>query len=436
MSKNELGNSVIDGLKEGKIEHMFHENLMTSAVKVTIIIPIYNSECYLDECLKSVLQQNFNNYEVICIDDGSEDNSREIVKKYAERYEFIKIIFHEKNRGLSAARNTGLKNACGKYVLFLDADDMIVPETLEELYQCAEQYNLDNIYFNMKKIYETEMQHMQSVDNPEYRHYDGVYSGQEMFCRFAEEKKMKIEACRQFFKRDFLTENSLTFYEGILHEDCLFSFLCAMKAQKVKNINKEYYIYRQHKGSIMSTISERRMQSTFIVILEIFKYWNRNKFTDSVNCAILYYLEEQFSTFGYYKNMCQDYKELEIGSFAEKNIYRLMMGSLKKKKYASLSDEKIEKLRMARYIIIFGAGRAAIDIIKILQGENINIDAVAVSDLDVSSKTVCGLDVMEIKNLMQYKNIATVIIGVTNKYRQEVEKQLTNMGFDSLMMID
>ena len=238
MSKNELGNSVIDGLKEGKIEHMFHENLMTSAVKVTIIIPIYNSECYLDECLKSVLQQNFNNYEVICIDDGSEDNSREIVKKYAERYEFIKIIFHEKNRGLSAARNTGLKNACGKYVLFLDADDMIVPETLEELYQCAEQYNLDNIYFNMKKIYETEMQHMQSVDNPEYRHYDGVYSGQEMFCRFAEEKKMKIEACRQFFKRDFLTENSLTFYEGILHEDCLFSFLCAMKAQKVKNINK------------------------------------------------------------------------------------------------------------------------------------------------------------------------------------------------------
>ena len=88
------------------------------------------------------------------------------------------------------------------------------------------------------------------------------------------------------------------------------------------------------------------------------------------------------------------------------------------------------------FIIIFGAGRAAIDIIKILQGENINIDAVAVSDLDVSSKTVCGLDVMEIKNLMQYKNIATVIIGVTNKYSQEVEKQLTNMGFDSLMMID
>ena len=145
---------------------------------------------------------------------------------------------------------------------------------------------------------------------------------------------------------------------------------------------------------------------------------------------------QSLSTFGYYKNMCQDYKELEIGSFAEKNIYRLMMGSLKKKKYASLSDEKIEKLRMARYIIIFGAGRAAIDIIKILQGENINIDAVAVSDLDVSSKTVCGLDVMEIKNLMQYKNIATVIIGVTNKYSQEVEKQLTNMGFDSLMMID
>ena len=128
---------------------------------------------------------------------------------------------------------------------------------------------------------------------------------------------------------------------------------------------------------------------------------------------------------------------METGEdFAEKNIYRLMMGSLKKKKYASLSDEKIEKLRMARYIIIFGAGRAAIDIIKILQGENINIDAVAVSDLDVSSKTVCGLDVMEIKNLMQYKNIATVIIGVTNKYRQEVEKQLTNMGFDNLMMID
>lgn len=405
-------------------------------VKISVIIPIYNAEKYLIECLESVLKQTFREYEIICIDDGSNDGSKEIVTKYVDEYDFIKMICHEKNRGLSVARNTGLKNSIGKYVFFLDSDDMIIPETLEELYQCAEQNDLDNIYFNMKRIYEPEMEHMRDKQRLEYSDYEDVYNGQEMFCHFAAEKKMKIEAWRQFYRKDFLIENEIYFYEGILHEDNLFSFLCAMKAQRVMNINKEYYIYRQHSGTIMSTMSEYKMKSVYIILLEIFRYWNNSIFPDSVNHAISYYFEALYSAFIYYKNLCQDYRNLEVGSYAEKELYKLIIGDHAQKNIASLSKEKIEKLKETKYIIVFGAGRAAMDIIQTLQKENISIYAVAVSNVEVSSKVICGLDVSEIKSLLEYRSIATIVIGVTRKYCNEVKEQLLSMGFSHLMLID
>lgn len=404
--------------------------------KISIVIPIYNSEKYLADCLDSVLRQTFKEYEVVCVDDGSKDSSKKIAESYAKKFKAFRIIFHHKNRGLSAARNTGLRNSEGKYVFFLDSDDMIMPETLEELYQCAEKNNLDEIYFNMRKIYDSEMKHIQDKRTLKYRDYEDIYNGQEMFSNFAVEKNLKIEAWRQFYRKDFLQKNEIWFYEGILHEDNLFSFLCAMKAQRVMNINKEYYIYRQHGGSIMSTMNQQRMQSIYIVLLEIFKYWSDNDFSNSVNCAILFYFEHLFSTFLYYKNICQNNENMEIGNYAERSLYKLLTGNYVQKKYASLSKDKISRLRETKYVIVFGAGRAAIDVIEILQREKININAVAVNNVEVSSKIICGLAVIEIKELLEYRNAATVIVGVTDKYCKEVSDQLTDMGFKHLMLID
>ncbi len=129
-------------------------------VKISIIIPVYNTEKYLRQCFESVFRQTFSEYEIICVNDGSTDSSQEIIEMYKERNDFIKNITYKKNYGPSIARNAGLKVATGKYILFLDSDDMILPETLEGLYKCSEQNELDIIYFDMHKIYEKDIEQL------------------------------------------------------------------------------------------------------------------------------------------------------------------------------------------------------------------------------------------------------------------------------------
>ncbi len=403
-------------------------------IKVSVIVPIYNVEKYVAQCLESIQRQTLDSFEILCIDDQSTDNSMKIVEKYAAIDNRIKIIKHNKNRGLSAARNTGLENAKGKYIYFLDSDDMIIPETLEELFICAEKNELDEIYFNMKKVYESELKELEGVYKKIYYDYPEIYTGQELFCLFTQDQTNKIEVWRQFYRRSFLLENKICFYEGILHEDAIFSFLCAMKAKRVMNINKEYYLYRQRKNSIMYSLNENRAKSMYIVLTKIFIYWNTHVFSDEVNKAIRFYFEGLYSNFSYYKDCCKMGERLGVGTYAEKSLYALLLK--KEQRYATLSEAKILKLKKEKHIIIFGAGRAARQIIQTLQKENISIDAVAVSDTEVTAENICGLKVKKIDELLEYKTSSIVVLGVTKKYCKEVEEQLINLGFENLMLSD
>ncbi len=403
-------------------------------IKVSVIVPIYNVEKYVAQCLESIQKQTLDSFEILCIDDQSTDNSMKIVEEYAVIDNRIKIIKHSRNRGLSAARNTGLEHAKGKYIFFLDSDDMIIPETLKELYLYAEENELDEIYFNMKKVYESAVKELESIHKKIYYDYSEIYTGQKLFCLFVQDQTIKIEAWRQFYRRSFLLENNICFYEGILHEDNLFSFLCAMNAKRVMNINKEYYLYRQHKNSIMYSLNENRVKSMYIVLVEIFKYWNTHIFSDEINKAIAFYFESLYSVFFYYKDCCKTGENLGVGSYAEKSLYRLLLS--KPQQYATLSEEKLLKLKKAKHIIIFGAGRAAHQIIQKLQKENISIEAVAVSDTEVTAKNLGGLKVRKIEELLEYRTLSIIVVGVTKKYCKEVEEQLIDLGFENLMLSD
>ncbi len=257
-----------------------------------------------------------------------------------------------------------------------------------------------------------------------------------MFCQFATEENIKTEVWRQFYKREFLINNQIYFHEGILHEDILFSFLCSMKAQRVMNIKKEYYLYRQHVASITHVMNEKRAKSLYIVLIEIFKYWNSQVFPDLVNRAISYHFAQLVSLFLMYKNSCNSEESLIGRSYAEKFLYDLIVGKYKKKQYATLSKGKIEILRKAGQVIIFGAGLIANDIVQILQNENIKINAVAVSDLRVAPKMFYGIEIRNIKELVQYKESAIILIGVGEKYCKDVENELKRIGFKSLMLTE
>lgn len=236
--------------------------------KVSVIIPIYKVENYLEECLNSVVNQTLDDIEIICVDDGSPDRSGDIAVEYAKKHHNIKVIRKE-NGGLSSARNAGLDVARGKYIYFIDSDDYIMKDALESLYNRAEKEELDIIYFNTRPFFENDDVKSKNRNYIDYYKrkgdYSGVHTGQSMFALMRKENEFFGSACLQFIKRSLLEENDLRFYHGIIHEDNLFSFKCVMLAQRVGYINKAYYLRRVHDDSIMTVKKSMKNVEGYLV---------------------------------------------------------------------------------------------------------------------------------------------------------------------------
>lgn len=192
------------------------------SVKVSIVIPVYNVESYIEECLCSVIEQTYENIECLIVDDCSPDNSiaiaETIISKSVAEKDKYRILHHTENRGLSAARNTGLKEAKGDYVFFLDSDDKLLPEALENLIAVAERYpEADLIQGN--RVNEENSASQASYDS----HFEEGYlrdyyeacetTKQQFLSRFP------VCAMNKLVRRQFLLDNELYFLEGIIHED-------------------------------------------------------------------------------------------------------------------------------------------------------------------------------------------------------------------------
>lgn len=241
-------------------------------IKVSVIVPIYNTEKYVVECLESIVNQTLKEIEIICIDDGSTDNSIEIVKCYSN----IKII-HQKHSGLSIARNTGMQNANGEYIYFCDSDDILVTNALEELYNYSKKNNLDMLCFDGNTFYDQE-----SLKNkfPYYqnyykRHYNyDISTGRNMFGKMITNNEFRTACPLYLFKREFLHKNNITFFEKILYEDLLFTTQCFLIADKVGYISKQLYNRRIRDNSIVTSSENvyRKLQSYRIIYCELLKF--------------------------------------------------------------------------------------------------------------------------------------------------------------------
>ncbi|MBC8632137.1 glycosyltransferase [[Eubacterium] tenue] len=125
-------------------------------MKVSIIIPVYNVEKYIDECILSAINQTLDDIEIIAIDDKSTDSSLDILNKYKEKYDFVRVIANEKNMGVSATRNIGIRNAKGRYIYFLDSDDHMDLNAMEICYEKANEYDLDIVTFDAEVFRDKE----------------------------------------------------------------------------------------------------------------------------------------------------------------------------------------------------------------------------------------------------------------------------------------
>lgn len=269
--------------------------------KISVIVPIYNVEKYLNECVDSILNQTYSNLEIILVNDGSTDNCSNICEEYRVKDNRVKVI-HKTNGGLSDARNIGLDISSGEYISFVDSDDAIHPKFIETLYSGILKFNADvsfcNVTFgNFKEEFE------------EWKKMDFKY-----FYLDFKNQIIKTIICNKLFKKELW--NNLRFEKGKLHED-MFVFPFLFYGREFAFVDQSLYFYRQRTGSI----TKSKKEENWLDILEAFN--KRTIFFNNLGEEdyILYNKKEiLYANIQYY----YDYKRKETKKFLLKNINSIL----------------------------------------------------------------------------------------------------------------
>lgn len=240
--------------------------------KVSIIIPIYNVALWLEDCLNSVVNQTLRDIEIVCVNDASTDNSLEILKKFASNDSRIILINQENNQGLSVTRNVGVQHSTGAYLYFLDSDDMLRLDAMEELYQKASNEKLYVLCFDGSTFFESELLEKKFKFEEEWcirsKLYEGIKTGREMFLEMFPNGDYKVVVWLLFFDRKFFINNHFQFIPGILFEDNIFTYEVFLKAQKVAHVRNSFYMRRVRETSITtSSCNFSKSYSFFVNVL-------------------------------------------------------------------------------------------------------------------------------------------------------------------------
>ena len=276
---------------------------------ISVIVPVYKVEQYLRRCIDSIIAQTYDNFEIIIIDDGSPDNCPQICDSYKEKHPRT-IVIHQKNQGLSAARNKGIDTAHGDYITFIDSDDWISTEYLSELYSSIKETSSDIAIVNHKQVTDFP------IKTPENKCAIKQFSRQEaLFELIAKQNQPFVISCGKLYRKELF--NDIRFPTGKCHEDEFTSHLLINKASKIVYSNRTLYFYYQRTDSIT--------QGNHILdVIEAFE--SRLKFTISHNIKDLIPYAAS--------NLCWKYLNYCYKKYLNKEEYKQILD--KTKEYRSL----------------------------------------------------------------------------------------------------
>lgn len=243
----------------------------------SVILPIYNVEKYLERCVESVLSQNFTDYEMILVDDGSSDFSPKICDEYEEKYNFIKVI-HKKNGGLSSARNAGFEQATGKYILWFDSDDWVEKNTLSLIYNATKESEVDIIKFNyIRHIDDNEIL---GISNAIPKKYEEKKEIDELITlALCSAGKYSLSACMHAYRTQFLNDNSLKFISEreVGSEDFLFNIEALLSANSVVVLKDALYHYDLRIGSLTQRGYKKQLPEKYTYLFSLLKDYLKQK---------------------------------------------------------------------------------------------------------------------------------------------------------------
>jgi len=232
--------------------------------KISVIIPVYNTEKYLRQCLDSIINQTFTDFECICVNDNSNDSSLNILKEYANNDNRIKILYQQ-NKGPASARNLGIKESYGDYLIFIDSDDWIEKYCLEKFYNIIDKDNYDVVQSNYKIYFQQDNRYESKIllKGEQIKQEDSVFN--------LLHKTYEGPVWRRIYKKDVIVRNNLYFYEGRTSEDGVFSAILFLHTRKIFYIEDELYIYRKQLPFSASSDLNKLFEDWFYNFYELIK---------------------------------------------------------------------------------------------------------------------------------------------------------------------
>ena len=311
---------------------------MSQEIFVSIIVPVYDVEEYLVECIESILAQTWKHFEIILVDDGSTDSSGKMCDEYAEKYNCIFVI-HKKNGGLSSARNAGIDVARGNYLAFIDSDDVVHPDYLRELVKIVEKENADLVACDFCVGTSCQWGETSEVK------YD-IRRDEDVLERMNDNDVVVTVAWNKLYHAKFFKEYSLRYPEGKIHEDMFLTPQILHYTNKMVITNQKLYFYRQRKNSIMnSSFSIKQLDSLEAIEFRIalFTKWDKKELQ----------IKEYES---YIRKAKELYRKMKNGEEEEyeqekKKIKMKMLNILKEKKVFYLLNWKY-KIKLITFLIV------------------------------------------------------------------------------------
>lgn len=296
--------------------------------EVTIIVPVYNVEKYLNKCIDSILSQTFNNFELILIDDGSTDSSGNICDEYLNKDKRVKVI-HKENGGVSSARNAGLDIAKGKYISFVDSDDYISDYYIEKLYNNIKDNNADISICGCNGFLKEKENNLNNIiyDIDILESKDALLKLYNVNTRF-----IYVTVYLKMYKKSLF--DNIRFPLGKINEDSFIIYKLYLKSNKIIYNNSKLYFYRNRQGSIMRQKFTKRNFDDLEALEEQIDYFRRKEYYDLEKASIKYYC---YHLKGFYRKFKEDksnIKEINMIKDKHKNIKNY----IKDKEYYSIDE--------------------------------------------------------------------------------------------------
>lgn len=323
-------------------------------INVSVIVPIYNAQEYLVECIETIVNQTLTEIEIIFINDGSTDNSLDILNKYAKQDNRITII-NQENAGAGASRNSGLKIARGKYLSFLDADDFFEPDMLKKAYQKAENTNAEICIFRSKS-YDNNTKQTTPMT---YAICDFLLPEKDVFSS-TEVKKDIFKTCvgwawDKLFLTDFIKSNNIIFQDLRTTNDLFFVYASLVTANKITVLDETLIYHRENTTTSLSKTREKSSECFYYALTELKTYLIKNDLytrykIDYINYALHFSLWQlttlniQSAEHIYNKLKNSWFDEFEIDTLESSNIYRLK----EFKEYKKIKSSPFEKTKYCK----------------------------------------------------------------------------------------